>query len=408
MRVTRIGALLASASLLAACGGGDSPPAQPPDGGGNPPPGGTPDIILEQVFPGVGFTALVSLQQAPNDGSRWFAVRQVGVVEVFNNDPNVTDSGVYLDIRGRVNAGPDEAGLLGLAFHPQWPATPELFVSYTSPVAGLTSVVSRFSSNDNGTTVDSSSEEVLLAVPQDFSNHNGGNIVFGPDGFLYLGLGDGGSAGDPNGRGQDPTNLLGTVVRIDVDGGSPYAIPPGNPFAANQPCLQGFTVTGANCPEIFAWGFRNPWRFSFDRSNGDLWLGDVGQDAWEEVDLVTVGENYGWNVREGANCFEPPSGCTTIGLTDPVTEYDRGVGRSITGGYVYRGAAVPDLVGWYVFGDFISGAILAIPADSQPGVAPETLDLSGLSISTFAEDLDGELYVVSYVNGQIYRIIAAP
>ncbi len=405
MRVTRIGALLASASLLTACGGsgGDDPPA-PPGGGGDPAPG----IVLERVFAGVGFSALVSLQQAPNDDSRWFAVQQVGIVEVFDNDPNVTNTAVYLNIAARVNSGPSEAGLLGLAFHPQWPATPELFVSYTSPVGGLTSVVSRFGSNDNGATVDPASEEVLLVVPQDFTNHNGGNIVFGPDGFLYLGLGDGGDGGDPNGRGQDPTNLFGTVVRIDVDGGSPYAIPPGNPFAANTACLQGFTVTGANCPEIFAWGFRNPWRFSFDRSTGDLWLGDVGERAFEEVDRVTVGENYGWNVREGANCFEPPSGCTTAGLTDPVTEYGRSVGQSITGGYVYRGTAIPDLVGWYVFGDFISGSVFAIPADSQPGVAPETLASSTLSISTFAEDVDGELYVVNYGNGEIYRIVDAP
>ncbi len=350
------------------------------------------------------------MTQAPGDSTRWFVVEQTGRIDVFANDPNTLSEALFLDITDRVDASDQEAGLLGLAFHPQFPATPEVFVSYTAtgPGGGVPYIsrISRFLSLDGGLTLQAASEEILLTIDQDNVNHNGGDLKFGPDGFLYASFGDGGGGGDPNNNAQQSANLLGTIVRIDVDTGSPYAIPPSNVFAANagSPCLTG--VGGGACPEIFVWGLRNPWRFSFDSANGDLWIGDVGQNSWEEVNRAQGGENFGWRVREGAHCFNPASGCSTA-FTDPVTEYDHSVGASITGGFVYRGSAVPDLVGWYVFGDFVSGRIFAIPADTPSFVAPTELLDTTIPIATFAQDSDGELFVVSY-GGTISRIVDVP
>jgi len=412
-KLRHVGWLCMVGFWVAACGGsgGDgasvSPPPPPPPP--PPPSAAVPTIDVARVFPALTFNGLVSLQQAPGDSTRWFAVEQPGVIRLFANDPGAAASGVFLDIADRVSSG-GERGLLGMAFHPDFPGTPEVFVSYTRLPDGF-SHVSRFTSTDAGQTLDETSEEVLLSVPQDFANHNGGHILFGPDGYLHVGFGDGGSGGDPLERAQDNTNLLGTMVRIDVDGGNPYAIPaadPPNPFATNPTCPQGFTVGGEECPEIMAWGLRNPWRYSFDRQTGALWLGDVGQNSWEEIDIVTAGGDYGWNDREGAHCFDPPSGCVTDS-TDPVTEYGRDLGASITGGFVYRGSAIPDLVGWYVYGDFISGRIFGIPADSPQGTETIVLLEPGLGISTFAEDQDGELYVIDYGGSStIHRITDAP
>jgi glucose/arabinose dehydrogenase len=405
------GWLIAAALLVSGCGGsgGDGPAVSPPPPPPPPPPATevVPTIDVVQVFPSLAFNTPVSLQQAPGDATRWFVVEQAGTIRTFANDNGATATLTFLDISAQVISG-GERGLLGMAFHPDFPSTPEVFVSFTG-APDLTSYVSRFSSSDGGQTLDAASEEVILSVPQDFGNHNGGNIVFGPDGYLYIGFGDGGSGGDPLDRAQDNTNLLGTMVRIDVDGGVPYAIPssdPGNPFAANQTCPEGFTVGGEECPEIFAWGLRNPWRFSFDRQAGDLWAGDVGQSSWEEIDIVTAGGDYGWDDREGAHCFEPATDCITDSI-DPVTEYDRSLGASVTGGFVYRGSAVPDLVGWYLFGDFVSGRVFAIPADSAAGTEPEVLLESGLGIAAFGESVDGELFVVNY-GGSIHQVVAAP
>ena len=266
-------------------------------------------------------------------------------------------------------------------------------------MAGNT-VIAEFASTDSGQTIDPGSETVVLRADQDFSNHNGGNIAFGPDGFLYIGLGDGGSGGDPLDRAENPTNLLGALLRIDVDNGSPYGIPADNPFSGNPPCPADHSGT-QNCPEIYAWGFRNPWRFSFDRARGDLWLGDVGQNQYEEVDQVELGGNYGWDCREGAHDFEP-SGCPSD-LIDPVTEYDHSEGNSITGGYVYRGSAIPALLGQYIFGDFGSGRIWAYGDDGQGGVDRRLLLSTSVSIASFAEDTDGEVYVVNY-GGDLLRV----
>ena len=410
----RLGRWVAAFALLvSACGGGSGNGAtQAPSPPLPPPPAVAPQVALQQVFANLApaLAAPVSLQQAPGDATRWFVVEKAGTVRAFANDNDATVTLEFLDISNRVNSEFNEAGLLGMAFHPAFPEVPYVYVSYTRTGSPLVSYLSRFTTPDGGATLDAGSELQILTVPQDFSNHNGGNIVFGPDGYLYIGFGDGGSGGDPLDRAQDNTNLLGTMVRIDVDGGNPYAIPaadPGNPFVANPTCPLGFTVGGEECPEIFAWGLRNPWRFSFDRQTGDLWVGDVGQNAWEEIDVVTAGGDYGWDDREGAHCFEPQTGCITDSI-DPVTEYDRSLGASVTGGFVYRGSAVPDLVGWYVFGDFISGRLFAIPADSVAGTEPDVLlENTGLGIAAFGEAVDGELFVVNYF-GSIHQLVSAP
>ena len=354
----------------------------------------------QQVFAGVALASPTALVQAPGDASRWFAIGQAGTITVFDNDPANATGAPFLDIRGRVQFG-GEAGLLGIAFHPDFANNGEVFVSYTAG-GPLTSVISRFRSFDGNQTLDPTSEEIILTVIQPASNHNGGDIAFGPDGFLYAGFGDGGGGGDPNGNGQNTMTLLGSMIRIDVDIAVGYDIPPTNTFAGGGQCLQGFG--GGNCPEIYAWGFRNPWRFSFDRVTGELWVGDVGQGQWEEVDRVDIGENYGWNTREGAHCFNPSSGCATAGLTDPITEYDHGLGVSITGGFVYRGAAIAALQGHYIFGDFGSGRIWSVPADAAIGTAPTELADTAFSISAFAQGVDGELYVVDY-GGTVHQII---
>ncbi len=397
---TRAAALALGCTLLAACGGGSGGTTVP----GTPPPGGgDPRIAVTRAFSQLTFTNPTVLRQAPGDASRWFVGEKSGVIRVFANNPGSSSTSIFLDLRGVVDAS-GEGGLLGFAFHPDFPMTPEVFVSYTRG-GPFRSYVSRFFSTDGGQTLSPAPEEIILELPQPATNHNGGDIAFGPDGYLYAGFGDGGGAGDPQGNGQDDTNLFGTIVRLDVDTAVPYAIPPGNPNAANGVCVQG--VGAAPCPEIFAWGLRNPWRFSFDRQAGALWAGDVGQGAWEEIDRIEVGENYGWNVREGDHCFDPPNGCADT-FAAPVTEYDHSLGSSVTGGYVYRGSAVDNLPGRYVFGDFISGRIFAVPAGSVPVVVPDELLDTDLMIVSFAEDVDGELYLLDYGVGTIHRIENAP
>ncbi len=390
---------------LSACGGGSSgggmsPP--PP-----PPPPGNPTIALDQVFAGVSFNSLIRLLQAPGDSSRWFAVEQRGIVWVFDNDNSVASATVFIDIRARVDSGPNEAGLLGMAFHPDWGMNGnfEVFLSYTRG-APLESVVSRFYSLDTGATLERTVEDIIMTQFQPFGNHNGGNIEFGPlDGYLYAGWGDGGSGGDPMDNAQNPMTWLGSFTRVDVDNGTPYAIPADNPFSASAVCTQG--VGGGSCPEVYAWGMRNPWRWSFDSMTGDLWAGDVGQAAIEEVDVINLGSNYGWRCREGTSNFDTTGTCPSD-LIDPITEYDHGVGQSITGGYVYRGSAIPDLNGHYVFGDFVSGRIWALPATSSPGTVADELLNTNLSISAFAVGNDNELYVLDYATGDIYQIVEGP
>jgi glucose/arabinose dehydrogenase len=357
----------------------------------SPPPNGS--VALRDAFAGLRFQEPLEIVQAPGD-ARFFVVEKRGTVQAVSNGAATQ----VLDIRSRVNSAPGEAGLLGLAFHPRWQQNHQVFVNYTAPSsaspANLRTTISRFTSSDGGATLDPSSEQVLLTLEQPFENHNGGSVVFGPGGFLYLGLGDGGSGGDPLGNAQNLSVLFGKLLRIDIDSSSPYAIPPSNPFAG-----------GGARPEIYAYGLRNPWRFSFDRATGDLWLADVGQSAWEEVDRIQPGANYGWNHREGAHCYPPGTGSCPGAFIDPIVEYSHAEGISITGGFVYRGTALPQLVGRYVYGDFGSGNIWSVPA---AGPFTATLIARGANISSFGEGTDGELYVANIVAGEISKIVPPP
>jgi glucose/arabinose dehydrogenase len=286
-----------------------------------------------------------------------------------------------------------ERGLLGLAFHPKHRQNGRFFVNYTRRDDGAT-VLAEY--RRQGLSLQASTEErTLMVVPQPYANHNGGMVAFGPDGLLYIGLGDGGSGGDPQNRAQNPAELLGKILRIDVDGAPPYAIPSDNPFAR-----------AGGRPEIFASGVRNPWRFSFDRATGALWLADVGQNKWEEIDLVTRGGNYGWRIMEGKHCFLSAKDCHVEGLIMPVSEYGHDQGRcSVTGGYVYRGRNLPALQGSYLFGDYCSGELFVVPVENgvATGSEPRLLRKSKMRISSFGEDETGEVYVVDH-RGALYRL----
>jgi glucose/arabinose dehydrogenase len=350
-----------------------------------------PPLALAEVVGGLASPINVT---ATPDG--WLLVNeQVG--RVIAVDPGSGETEVSLDITDRVLSAGGEQGLLGLALHPEWPDDPRAYVHYSGRNGGGT-VLAEFRVTDDvlPPTFDANTERVLLTVDQPFSNHNGGQLAFGPDGYLYLGLGDGGSGGDPNGNGQNPGALLGKILRIDVEG-DPYAIPPGNPYA-----------DGGGAPEAFVTGLRNPWRFSFDRATGLLWIGDVGQNAVEEIDRVDPvaegGANLGWNVMEGSQCFAEPS-CSARGLTLPIAEYGRDLGCSVTGGYVYRGEAIPDLRGWYLFSDYCSGILFGVRSDAEGVIGPSILLEMAIRASTFGEGPDGELYVAD-VSGSIYRIVA--
>ena len=350
------------------------------------------------------FGSPTKLIQPPGDPSRWMVLEKGGFVQTFTV-ANPTVVSTWLDFSSVVNIS-GEGGLLGLAFHPNYPATLEVFVSYTTG-SPMVSRVSRVTLDSTTAPVDTT-EQVLITVNQPFDNHNGGEIAFGPEGSLYFGLGDGGGANDQNDYAQNTTRLLGSILRINVVGvayPSPgYQIPADNPFAANPKCGPGSNA--APCPEIYAWGVRNPWRFGFDPPTGALWAGDVGQDTWEEIDVIERGGNYGWRCREGAHDFNT-SGCPSGGFVEPVSEYSRSDGNSITGGFVYRGTALPALVGRYVFGDFGTGRIWALHDDGQGGYTNELLVETSLGISSFGVGLDGELYFADYFAGGLYKLIPA-
>lgn len=410
--------------LLWACHGGSSS-----SGGGTPPAGGLDarpanltcvapakgsgsgsTIALQRAFPNLAFNQPLAMLQVPGEDSRWFVLEKAsGVVRVFDNTPDVATTSDFLAVT--VNAA-SEGGLLGLAFHPQYALNHEAFLSFTEPSgasSGMTSVVARFTSVDGGLTLDPGSREDVIRIDQPYQNHNGGNIAFGPDGYLYAGYGDGGSGGDPQGHAQNTRDLLGAMLRVDVDGGTPYAIPDGadaNPFAGNAPCPADHS-SSTNCPEIFAWGLRNPWRWSFDAATGALWVGDVGQNLYEEIDRVRLGGNYGWNCREGTHAYGSPApACNgATGLIDPVHDYGRTDGNSVTGGYVYRGTALPALVGHYVFADYGSGRIWQLVDDGSGGLAASELLDSGHAIASFGQGNDGELYIVDIATGTLWKIV---
>jgi glucose/arabinose dehydrogenase len=356
-----------------------------------------PGIRLERVFPKLDFQRLTNLAQ-PDDGqSHIFVTEQPGQIHVFSDDPETTYTEVFLDIRDRVSESGNEEGLLGLAFDPKYSTNGHFYVYYSAS-SPRRSVLSRFSVNQSDlNTADLSSETIILEIPQPYKNHNGGQIAFGPDGYLYIGLGDGGSSGDPMGNAQNVSTLLGTILRIDVRSVSKnksYGIPSDNPFVG---------IKGAR-KEIWAYGLRNPWRFSFDATTGLLWTGDVGQRKWEEVDIVKKGLNYGWNTMEGGHCFSPTNNCDTTNLELPVTEFAHTEGCSITGGYVYRGNGIPWLLGTYVYGDYCSGKIWGLHYDGGSVIEHSMLLDSNLSITSFGQGLYGELYVLSRNSG-IYRIL---
>ena len=405
-RVSYLVVALATGLLVPSCGSNNDAP---------PVPSGPPTLSVERVFPGLTFSMPVAMLQAPGDGSRWFVVEQAGRVLVFNNVPSPAAPTEFINITDRVDNG-GEMGLLGMAFHPDFPdPKPLVYLSYTNSDSGLESRVSEFQLGPGGK-LDPTTERILMRIAQPEANHNGGHIAFGPDGFLYVGLGDGGGGNDgfgdptephgPIGNGQNMMTLLGKMLRIDVSPAVGYEIPSdpgGNPFAGNAKC--GANGTGAaNCPEIYASGFRNPWRWSFDRLTGALWVGDVGQSSREEIDRVALGGNYGWRCFEGTEGPNLPPCGNESSLLPPVAEYGRTVGRSVTGGYVYRGAGIPGLQGRYVFGDFVTGRIWHIANDTAPTVVMNEGFDSGFNISSFGEDNDGELYVVRY-SGQLYRLI---
>ena len=332
------------------------------------------------------------LTHAGDGSDRVYVVEQPGRIRIV--EKGALSSVPFLDILDRVLTDDTERGLLGLAFHPDYRHNGRFFVNYTRRPDGAT-VVAEYR---RGGSPDAASREerVVLVVMQPESNHNGGMVAFGPDGYLYIGMGDGGAGGDPGNRAQNPEELLGKILRIDVDHGDPYAIPADNPFAQ-----QG------GRPEIYAMGMRNPWRFSFDFKTAELWVADVGQEKWEEVDLVTRGGNYGWRLMEGAHCYNPAVACPTAGLAVPVMEYGHEAGRcSIIGGYVYRGRALPALQGWYVSGDFCSGEVFVFrKSDESGGVAgPTVLLKTSFRISSFGQNEAGELYVLDH-GGGIYRLV---
>ncbi len=357
------------------------------------PPEGSVPVALRQVAAGLAFPLFLT---SPPGDPRLFIVQKGGAIRVVKDGALLPAP--FLALTGRVSTG-SEQGLLGLAFPPDYATSGRFHVHYTDP-AGDTRV-SGFLVSPDPDVADPASETLVLALDQPFANHNGGHLAFGPDGYLYVALGDGGSSGDPQDRGQALDDLFGSLLRIDPAGGSPYAVPADNPFAASA---------GAR-PEIWSYGLRNPWRFSFDRLTGDLWIGDVGQNRWEEVNHAPAAEgagrglNFGWRRMEGRHCFETGS-CDQSGLTLPVLEYDHGSGCSVTGGYVYRGAEIPELQGHYFYADFCRGFVRSLRLEAD--TVAEEADWPGLrpggGIPSFGEDAAGELYLL-VSDGRVLKIV---
>jgi glucose/arabinose dehydrogenase len=345
---------------------------------------------LQNAFQNLTFSNPVFLTHADDGTNRIFVIEQEGIIKVFPNSSNALLAKEFLDITDRVSYG-GEKGLLGLAFHPDYETNGYFYVNYTNATS---TVISRFQVTSNPDSADKDTEFQILTFTQPYSNHNGGWIGFGPnDGYLYIATGDGGSANDPQNNAQRINTLLGKILRIDVDGGTPYAIPATNPFVDS-------TNTQVR-KEIYAWGMRNPWRCSFDPVTGWLWAGDVGQDVWEEIDLIENGKNYGWRCYEGNHTFNM-SGCNYPEYIFPVMEYDHGPECSITGGYVYRGPNVPELEGKYIYGDYCSSKIWSLLYDGiTPPVNQYLLNALG-NITSFGVDQANELYLTSF-NGNIYR-----
>jgi glucose/arabinose dehydrogenase len=379
--------------MAAACNQGE--PASP----GPEPPQATLAVRLREIA--TGLASPVFLTSPPGDQERTFVVEQGGRIRIIRNDALVTAP--FLDISSKIQSG-GEQGLLGLAFHPGYAANGRFVVYYTNTSGDIRIASYRVTANPD--VADPASEQILLAVPHpSHSNHNGGMVVFGPDGRLYAGIGDGGGGGDPNGNGQNRNVLLGKIVRLDVSAGGVASVPSDNPF---------FGQAGMR-PEIWSYGLRNPWRFSFDRLTGDLYIGDVGQNEREEINASTDvsqfgrGLNYGWRTMEGTSCFSPSSGCNRTGLTLPVLDYTHGDGCSVTGGYVYQGNLVSGLQGQYLYADYCQGWVRSFRLSGDRAIQPlewPTLSAGG-QITSFGEDARGELYILIQ-SGKVLRIEPAP
>lgn len=353
-----------------------------------------PALEVVEAYPNLSFTQPLAYLPAADGSNRVFVVEKSGRIITFENNPQATETTVFLDLSSRVNSRASEKGLLGMAFHPQYTQNGFFYVNYTTDTD---TVIARYQVNPaNPKQGLLDSEQILLTIPQPYDNHNGGHLVFGPDGFLYIGTGDGGSAGDPQGNAQNLTSLLGKMLRISVDqtqGDKRYNIPADNPFVGNQ---KGYRE------EIFAYGLRNPWKYSFDTATGRLWTADVGQGAVEEIDFVEKGMNYGWNIMEGSLCYPESANCSQEGLKLPVWEYRHPLGESITGGYVYHGTQIPNLTGAYIYGDFVTGLIWGLRLDSAQVPQNQLLVESKLHISSFGIDQDSELYIIDF-GGKIYK-----
>jgi glucose/arabinose dehydrogenase len=350
-----------------------------------------------------GFTNPEDVQQPADSSGRLFVVEQGGRIQIIQSN-GMRATSPFLDVTGRSGfTSGGETGLLGLAFHPMYAQNGKFFVNYTRTIGGqLQTVIAEFTaSGSNANFADPATENILFTVDQPFANHNGGGLAFGKDGFLYIGLGDGGSGGDPLCNGQNINVLLGKMLRIDVDAvpaaGLNYALPPDNPFVGQ---------TGRD--EIWLYGLRNPFRFSFDSATGNLWIGDVGQDSFEEVDMLTPqqgGANLGWNIREGTHPFASACSQTGSTLTDPIFDYDRSQGdETVIGGHVYHGTKMPALVGAHVFGDFISGRVWSLTKSGTTWTRANLTTTAGGDLAAFGEDQAGELYVVRYSSGAVQRL----
>jgi glucose/arabinose dehydrogenase len=383
--------------VLAGCGGSSGVTPMP-----TPMPPPTP-ATFDLVQVATGFTNPEDVQQ-PNDGSgRLFVVEQGGRIQIIHSDGTRTSS-PFLDVTGRVGfTSGGETGLLGLAFHPMYAQNRRFFVNYTRTIGGqLQTVIAEFTASAaNADVADAVTENILFTLDQPFANHKGGGVVFGKEGFLYIGLGDGGSGGDPMCNGQNINVLLGKMLRIDVDSppaaGLNYAIPPDNPFVGQN-----------GRDEIWLYGLRNPFRFSFDSATGNLWIGDVGQDKFEEVDMLTPqqgGANMGWNIREGTHAFSTACSQTGNTLTDPIFDYDHTQGDvTVIGGHVYHGTKMPVLVGAYVFGDFSSGRLWTLTKSGTTWTRSDLMSVAGGDMAAIGEDRAGELYLARYSTGAVSRV----
>jgi glucose/arabinose dehydrogenase len=353
-------------------------------------------FTLEDAFPNLSFNDPLDLQNSGDGTNRIFVAERAGIIKVFPNSSSAASLKTYIDITDRVSAG-GEMGLLGLAFHPDYENNGYFYVNYTVSNP-LKTRISRFQvSSENPDSADKNTELILLTFNQPYSNHNGGWIGFGPDdGYLYIGTGDGGSGGDPQNNGQSIITFLGKILRIDIDNQDPgleYAIPDSNPFVDS---------TGSVVKEIYAWGMRNPWRNSFDAVTGWLWSADVGQNQWEEVDIIENGKNYGWRCYEGTHSYNT-SGCNYPEYIDPVWEYSHSLGCSVTGGYVYRGPTVPELTGKYIYADYCDRTIWSLEYDGIPPPDNQILLTAHGSVTSFGVDENNELYVVTFNPDRIYR-----